>query len=80
MATDPWGTDSDGLYIVSSVRGASANGDFSSAFYQGIFIKILANTMTLVKYSYFNLGVDNTAYDIFVSNFGRYITHNIYTT
>jgi len=53
MATDPWGTASDGLYIVSSVRGATANGDFSTSFFQGIFIKILANTMTLVKYSFF---------------------------
>ena len=34
MATDPWGTSSDGLYIVSSVRSSgSSNGDFSNLFY-----------------------------------------------
>ena len=31
MATDPWGTSKDGLYIVSSVRSSGAtNGDFSN--------------------------------------------------
>lgn len=67
MATDPWDTVKDGLYIVSSVRGTTAVGDFSNLFFQAIFIKISATAMTLVKYGYFNMGLDNTAFDIFVS-------------
>lgn len=67
MATDPWDTVKDGLYIVSSVRGTTAGGDFSNLFFQAIFIKISATTMTLMKYGYFNMGLDNTAFDLFVS-------------
>ena len=67
MATDPWDTLKDGLYIVSSVRGTTTGVDFSNLFFQSIFIKISATTMTLIKYGYFNMGLDNTAFDLFVS-------------
>jgi hypothetical protein len=86
MATDPWDTSKDGLYIVSSVRATTTGVDFTNAYYSAIFIKISASTMTLVRYGYFNLGEDYTAYDLFVSRvdpllsthfmlvFGRYRT------
>jgi len=67
MATDPWDTAKDGLYIVSSVRGTTTGVDFSNLFFQSIFIKISATTMSLIKYGYFNMDRDNTAYDLFVS-------------
>lgn len=33
MATDPWDTVKDNLYIVSSVRGTTTNVDFSNLFF-----------------------------------------------
>ena len=67
MATDPWDTTKDGLYIVSSVRATSTGVDFTNAYWSTIFIKISASTMSLVRYGYFNLAQDYTAYDLFVS-------------
>jgi hypothetical protein len=56
MASDPWNSGRDGLYIVAAVRATATALDFTNAFYTSIYIRIKATDMSLDYYGYFNLG------------------------